>query len=157
MKKMHLVFTLLLTMTAFPSWAQSKKENPGTDGKKLIVGLWQHTSDKLTFNDGSSRTHLQENERVFTLYAGDGRTIHYVSGEDERSYDVVLLLSEGTYSLSKDAKQLTLNKSKSKYGDPATTETVAVKELTADRLVIVTQDEDAVQESTFKKIPQPTF
>jgi len=39
---------------------------------KLIIGLWQHESDKLTFADGSSRTHPQENERVFTLYAKDG-------------------------------------------------------------------------------------
>jgi len=158
MKKTQIIFALLFAMTLSVSWAQNKKENPKTaisaetDRKKLIVGLWQHESDKLTFkHDGSSRTHLQENERVFTVYAEDGRTVSYVSGENEGTYEVVLVTSEGTYSLSDDGKRMAINR-KSGPGGGADTETVSLKELTADRLVIVTQDEYAVQESTFKKI-----
>jgi len=116
------------------------------DMKKLIVGLWQHESDKLTFADGSSRTHPQENERVFTLYGPDGTTVSYVSGEEEDAYDPEHLISEGTYSLSNDGRRMTVKKE-------SVTETFSIKLTIADRLVLTQEDGDGGSlESTFKRI-----
>jgi|GEM_PF-3197054 len=164
-KRLLYVLVVVTVVTAYRTYVrmERKKERdkmtePSFGGlkasmfemKNLIVGLWEHKSNKVTLKADGAVQEQPQDERVFFQFTPDGKITLSLSEED--SPDVENPIKEGTYSLSDDGKQLTIQW-ESEDGIVPEAETVGVWWHLLDGLFLVREDDRAIHEMNLKKVP----